>query len=124
MNLNQITIPSINVPRAVEFYQLLGLQVIVDSSPRYVRFVCPDGGSSFSIQHTEELPQGNGVHIYFECENLDEKVEQLKQAGIPFLSGPEDQRWLWREAHLKDPDNNHLILYWAGKNRLNPPWRV
>ncbi|MEM7368861.1 MAG: VOC family protein [Bacteroidota bacterium] len=124
MNLNQITIPSQDLERSISFYETLGLQLIVDSRPRYARFMCPDGGSSFSLQYTEHLAQGDGVHIYFECQDLDSKVAHLQQQGIDFLSGPEDQRWLWREAHLTDPDNNHLILYWAGENRLNPPWRI
>ena len=64
MNLNQITIPSINVEKAVEFYKILGLKLIVDSIPRYVRFECPDGDASFSIHHVEELPKGNGITIY------------------------------------------------------------
>ncbi|MEM7380928.1 MAG: VOC family protein, partial [Bacteroidota bacterium] len=37
---------------------------------------------------------------------------------------PRDQSWLWREARLKDPDGNTLILYHAGENRKNPPWRI
>ena len=28
------------------------------------------------------------------------------------------------EVRLKDPVNNQLILYFAGENRLNPPWRI
>jgi hypothetical protein len=35
-----------------------------------------------------------------------------------------DQTWLWREARLKDPDGNQLILYSAGKNRKDPPWKI
>ena len=30
----------------------------------------------------------------------------------------------FNEARLKDLDNNQLIIYHAGKNRLNPPWRI
>lgn len=37
---------------------------------------------------------------------------------------PNDKRWLWREAHLKDIDQTQLILYHAGENRLNPPWKL
>jgi len=43
---------------------------------------------------------------------------------VVFDSAPTDQRWLWREARLGDPDGNRLCLYWAGKNRVDPPWRV
>ena len=34
------------------------------------------------------------------------------------------QRWLWKEASLNDPDGNKIIIYEAGKNRKNPPWRI
>jgi len=47
MNLNQITIPSIDLEKAVVFYKKLGLQLIVDALPKYVRFECPDGESTF-----------------------------------------------------------------------------
>ena len=124
MNLNQITIPSQNLEKSVEFYQKLGLQLIVDSIPRYARFVCPDGNSTFSVHHVDELPKGDGITIYFECEDLDTTVRDLKKKEISFIHDPVDQAWLWREAKLKDPDGNSIILYYAGKNRVNPPWRL
>lgn len=124
MNLNQITIPSLDVEKATSFYKVLGLKLIVNALPRYVRFECPDGDTTFSIHKVNSLPKENGITIYFEDENLDELVSNLKQKGITFISDPEDKTWLWREAHLKDPDGNHIILYHAGKNRKNPPWRI
>ncbi|MCT4628872.1 VOC family protein [Winogradskyella sp.] len=124
MNLNQITIPSLDVISATEFYKKLGLQLIVDALPRYVRFECPNGESTFSIHKVEKFPKGDGITIYFENEDLDKIVSQLKQKGISFTSEPDDKPWLWREAHLNDLDGNHIILYSAGENRKNPPWRV
>lgn len=124
MNLNQITIPSLDLEKSIPFYQILGLKLIVKSLPHYARFECPDGNSTFSIQHVEQLPSGNGIHIYFECANLDAYVAELINKGIVFDEMPNDKPWLWREAHLKDLDNNHLIFYFAGENRLNPPWRL
>ena len=124
MNLNQITIPSVNLEKAIHFYETLGLKLIVHSNTHYARFVCPDGTSTFSIQLVDELPSGNGIHIYFECDNLDVYVNELKAKGIEFIEEPNDKPWLWREAHLHDLDRNHLILYYAGENRLNPPWRL
>ena len=124
MNLNQITIPSHNVTRAVVFYTKLGLRLIVDSSPRYVRFECPDGDSTFSIHHVERPISSDGVVVYFECENLDDDVSQLSEIGVEFDCDPTDQRWNWREAHLRDPDGNRLILFRAGKDRKHPPWRI
>ena len=124
MNLNQVTIPALDLEKAVAFYQTLGLDLIVDALPNYVRFICPDGNSTFSIHKVEELPQNSRTSIYFECDDLDEKVASLKDKGIVFDELPNDKSWLWREARLKDTANNQLILYYARENRINPPWKI
>ncbi len=123
MNLNQVTIPSENVGRSAKFYELLGLKMIVDALPRYARFECPDGDSTFSIHHEEGFSAGGAI-VYFECHDLDDRVADLQAKGVMFDHGPVDQEWLWREASLKDPDGHRVILYWAGANRLYPPWRI
>lgn len=123
MRLNQITIPSLDVPRSIEFYKKLGLKLIVHTYDAYARFELPEGESTFSIHQVDELPKGNGIIIYFEIENLDEYVQQLVSKGIA-VEQPQDQSWLWRESKLKDPDGNCIILFYAGKNRKNPPWRL
>lgn len=124
MNLNQVTVPSLDLTRSIPFYEKLGLKLIVEALPHYARFECPDGAATFSIHQTNELPKGAGIYVYFECEQLDEYVAALKERGIEFDLEPTNQRWLWREARLKDVDGNQLILYHAGENRLNPPWRI
>lgn len=124
MNLNQITVPSLDLTKSIPFYEKLGLKLIVKSIPHYARFECPDGSSTFSIHHVEKLPSGDGVYVYFECEDLDEKVNNLVTKGIVFDEMPTDKNWLWREARLKDFDGNQLILFYGGDNRLNPPWRI
>ena len=55
MNLNQVTIPSIDVVRAMNFYKKLGLKLIVHTHDAYVRFECPDGDSTFSIHQESEI---------------------------------------------------------------------
>lgn len=124
MNLNQITIPSINVEKATQFYKTLGFHLIVEAFPRYVRFECPDGESTFSIHLVDKITKGNGIIIYFEVANVEEKVSEFKAKGIIFEGAIEDQPWLWKEVKLKDPDGNQIIIFHAGKNRKNPPWRV
>ena len=124
MNLNQITVPSLDLTKSIPFYKKLGLKLIVEALPHYARFECPNGNSTLSIHQTKKLPQGDGIYVYFECENLDEQVEQLKRNGIQFDLEPTDQNWLWREARLKDVDGNQLILFYGGVNRLNPPCRI
>ena len=124
MDLNQVTLDSADVPRAAVFYQRLGLTVIVDSAPRYVRLVCPNGTTTLSIHHHDGPIASSGITLYFECDRLDERVAELRAAGLVFTTEPTDQTWLWREAALLDPDGRRLILYHAGKNRIDPPWRV
>ncbi len=122
MRLNQVTVATADVERAIAFYSGLGLRLIV-RSPHYARFVCPDGGSSFSV-HLDESPVSGSTMVYFECDDLDERCASLEASGYAFDSDPADQRWLWREARLRDPDGNPICLYRAGENRLSPPWRV
>lgn len=124
MNLNQVTVPSIDVTKSIDFYQTLGLNLIVKALPHYARFECPAGAATFSVHQVDALPQGEGTYVYFECEELDQVVDKLLQQGIVFDEPASDRSWLWREARLRDPDGNKIILYYAGTNRKNPPWRV
>jgi predicted enzyme related to lactoylglutathione lyase/GNAT superfamily N-acetyltransferase len=124
MNLNQVSIPSTDVERSATFYRQLGLVQIVANHPQYARFECTSGNSTLSLMHVDEMSRAAGFVIYFECENLDAKVEALRQQGIDFQSLPEDKPWLWREAHLTDPDGNAVCLFHAGTNRRYPPWRL
>jgi len=130
MNLNQVTVEVSDIRRSRDFYQRLGLELIV-SADHYARFLCPAApgqcvagqGATFSI-HLSDVVRPNGTGVYFECDDLDARVERLKAAGFVFDNDPVDQRWLWREAWLRDPDGNRLCLYFAGENRVDPPWRV
>ena len=123
MRLNQVTVCSTDVFASIDFYTKLGLRLIVDSAPRYVRFECPDGDATLSVHYTEN-PIASETVIYFECADLDQRVERLKQLGLQFESEPTDQTWLWRESYLRDPSGNRICLFYAGENRQNPPWRI
>ncbi|WP_276133724.1 VOC family protein [Polluticoccus soli] len=125
MNLNQVTVPVLDVEASIRFYTLLGLHLIVHSQRHYARFECPDGDATFSVHRVDSLPPAeNGIWIYFETERLDALVAKLITNGIAIDEMPNDKPWLWREARLKDPNGNQLILYYAGDNRKDPPWRI
>lgn len=124
MNLNQITVPVLDVEKSIVFYQTLGLTLIVKALPDYARFVCEEGNATFSLHRVDRLPAGDGVWIYFETEHVDKKVASFQARGIAFESLSQDQPWLWREARLIDLDRNQIIIYHAGDNRLNPPWKI
>ena len=121
--LNQVTLTGTDYQRSVEFYRKLGLRQIVDNPPDYARFETA-GGGTFSIQIDPEEKISATTAVYFECDDLDERVEQLARSGIPFEHGPRNQPWMWREARLRDPDGNIIFLYKAGEARRFPPWRV
>ena len=122
MRLNQVTLFVTDIPRSKAFYQQLGLELIVDS-PEYARFVCPDSDATFSIYIADRVTTGSAT-VYFECDDLDTTVADLQAKGLEFSMLPTDQPWLWREAYIHDPDGHKICLYYAGENRLNPPWRV
>lgn len=129
MNLNQVTIPSLDVTKSIAFYKELGLNLIVHTHDAYARFECPDGESTFSIHQVKEMPKGDGVIVYFEVQDVDKEVSRLRALRLHgddtyFTLQPTDQTWLWREARLNDPDGNSIIIYHAGDNRKNPPWRI
>jgi predicted enzyme related to lactoylglutathione lyase len=124
MNLNQVTIYTNKTRETTEFYQELGLKLIVDSLPRYARLECPDGNSTLSVHLAEKIQNFTNIVLYFECEDLVAKVEDLKNRGVQFEQEPTDKEWLWRESYLKDPSENKICLFYAGENRKNPPWRV
>jgi catechol 2,3-dioxygenase-like lactoylglutathione lyase family enzyme len=123
MNLNQVTLPATDIPRSVAFYSAMGFRQIVEDS-HYARFLCPDGDATFSVHKTDAEGVNFGVVVYFETKNLDEKVQELKQLGFVFIQEPRDETWLWREARLLDPAGNIICLYFAGENRIHPPWRI
>ena len=95
---------------AIPFYEKLGLNLIVKALPHYARFECPDGESTFSLHQVDQINPNNDIWVYFEVDQLDQKVAELINLGIQFDEMPEDKSWLWREARLKDPDGNQLIL--------------
>ena len=124
MNLNQVTLPATDFDRTVAFYRSMGFTLIVHSPPRYARFECPEGESTFSLHSVPNAVGSAGVVVYFECRDLDDRVEHLLAAGFEFTQLPTSERWLWREARLTDPSGNVICLFWAGENRKKPPWRV
>jgi len=79
-----------------------------------------------SIEHTDR-EFAPAAHIGFEFdapETLDAFVARLAACGYAIAEGPIDRSWLWREARLIDPDGHASLFFYAGANKLNPPWRA
>ncbi|MEA1070996.1 bifunctional hydroxymethylpyrimidine kinase/phosphomethylpyrimidine kinase [Sphingomonas sp. LY160] len=123
LRLNQVTVTGKDYAKSVDFYKRLGLKQIVDSPENlYARFEA--GAATFSVQCDPEAEIGETVAVYFECDDLDERVERLARSGLAFEHGPRGQPWMWREARLRDPSGNTIFLYKAGEARRFPPWRM
>ena len=118
-----MTVGSTNLVRSESFYRTLGLKIIVKDE-HYLRFECPDGGSTFSVDLVDDVSEAEQVTVYFESDEIDAVHEGLRRAGIKFEHPPTDMPWLWREARLRDPDGHRLCIFRAGENRKNPPWRL
>jgi hydroxymethylpyrimidine/phosphomethylpyrimidine kinase len=122
--LNQVTVTGTEYARSVDFYRRLGLRQIVDSPDTgYARFETA-GGVTLSVQIDPDEKILATTAIYLECDDLDQRVEQLARSGIAFEHGPRNQPWMWREARLRDPDGNIIFFYKAGEARRFPPWRM
>jgi catechol 2,3-dioxygenase-like lactoylglutathione lyase family enzyme len=126
MRFNHITLIVSDLERSKAFYSALGLVQLVDTQPRYARFTFPHGDATLSLEVTGETPARPSVHLFFECERLDETVAALKSKGLAFYQDPTDMFYQWREARLRDPDGHDLRLYRENLPgcRLDPPWRI
>lgn len=81
--------------------------MLIVKSPHYARFECPEGGATFSI-HLAKALLGESAVVYFENEDLDNKVRSLEAQGIEFemqarsalaLGGGMFKRSFWKFDH-------------------------
>ena len=128
LRLNQVTLGAFDFAASVSFYQRLGLKLIVDSAPRYVRFEFPESEdgtppATLSLHEVSDdwAAPADYTLIYFE---VDDVAGFLADAKCEPLSPPEIKPYLWEEADIVDPSGNRIRLFKAGKNRRFPPWRV
>ncbi len=126
MLLNHVMVAVTDMDRSVAFYEGLGFELIVrgshDDTDGYARFVLP-GGATLSL-HVDEVQDRRTTVVGLDCEgDLDGVIARWQAAGYDVV-GPYEQPWLWREAYLSDPDHNPILLFDAGENRLDPPWKL
>ena len=83
MKLNQVTLPSTDIPASVAFYLAMGFELVV-SEPHYARFKATVGDNTFSVHAVDSIAEASKTIVYFECESLDRQVANL-QAGRPAI---------------------------------------
>ena len=126
MLVNHVMVAVTDMDRSVAFYEGLGFELIVrgsdDGTDTYARFVLP-GDATLSL-HVDDTQDRRTTVIGLDCEgDLDGVIARWQAAGYAVV-GPYDQPWLWREAYLSDPDHKPSLLFDAGVNRLDPPWKL
>ena len=116
--------PAIDLEQTIHFYEHIGLQLIVKTD-QYLRFYNPIDFQTLSFELVSSVT--NQTTIYFEFETLDELesyVKKLNMNGVSAVNQPILEPWLWFETSITDPNGNKIKLYYAGENRLNPPWKI
>jgi catechol 2,3-dioxygenase-like lactoylglutathione lyase family enzyme len=94
VRLNQVTVGSTDLDVSEDFYTKLGLTLIVKNE-HYLRFECPTGDSTFSVDFIDHVPDSEQVTLYFESDDLDGAYGRLCLLGIEFEQPPTDQPWRW-----------------------------
>jgi catechol 2,3-dioxygenase-like lactoylglutathione lyase family enzyme len=124
MRLSHVTLFVADIPRSRAFYDALGFELIVDA-PHYCRFATR-GDATLSIERREPpIAPAAQIGIEFDsAASLDAEIAKLKAEGVAVAEGPVDRTWLWRDARIIDPDGHELMYFFAGANKLDPPWRV
>jgi catechol 2,3-dioxygenase-like lactoylglutathione lyase family enzyme len=125
MRLTHVTLPVRDLARSRAFYERFDLTLIV-ATDQYCRFKLDDESTlSIALHHGAHAAPGLEIGIEFDsAEALDARVEELKRRGFSFATETTDQSWLWRDARLHDPDGHECLLFFAGANKLDPPWKV
>lgn len=128
LRLNQVTLGATDMAASILFYKRLGLTLIVDSAPRYVRFEFPDPPGagepatlSLHAVDTDWRAPGDWPLIYFEVDDIPAYIAGAK---LTPLAAPEMKPYAWEEADILDPAGNRIRLYTAGHARRFPDWRI
>ncbi len=98
-----------DVGRAVRFYRdQLGLEQVYEQEDR-VALRC--GPTKLLLHPTEKPEPGHwNVELYFQVEDVDDCVSQLRAQGVGVLLEPTDEPWGERNAGLLDPDGYPIYL--------------
>ena len=113
--LNLVVIRSIDIERAAEFYNLLGLTVTRHahgSGP--IHYAAEGNGAVFEIYPASpKSAPTTGTRIGFAVAALDALVEMLEKSGATIVTPPANSEW-GRRAVVKDLDGHTVELVEAG----------
>jgi lactoylglutathione lyase len=98
-----------DLPRAVAFYQeRLGFDERYRFGDGFA--VVGLGPCSLGLTAVGELEPAGRASLWLYCDDVDEAVDALREAGTEVIREPEDMEWGERMATVLDPDGNELYL--------------
>lgn len=110
-----LSLPVSDQDRARDFYvDVLGFELLRDAEMqpgmRWVQ-VAPRGSATTITLVTwfETMPAGSNRGLVLESDDLDADVERLRERGLVFPEGIQQQPW-GRFVTFSDPDGNGLVL--------------
>lgn len=114
-DVHVVSVPVSDQQRAREFYvEKLGFDLVRDDDSvpgiHWVQ-VAPQGGSTSLTLVTwfESMPAGSVQGLVLVCDDLKRTYERLLAEGVEVERELAEQPW-GREAVIRDPDGNRLVL--------------
>jgi predicted enzyme related to lactoylglutathione lyase len=110
-----VSVPVSDQDRAKNFYtQTLGLTLLRDDDSvpgiRWVQVAPADGGTALTlVTWFDTMPPGSLRGLVLASDDLDRDYQRLQALGAEFEQPPAQQPWA-KEAVLRDPDGNQLVL--------------
>ncbi len=112
-----VSVPVADPEQAKAFYvDKLGFELIRDDASTGLHWVqvrpSPASPSLTLVNWFASMPAGSLRGLVLRVDDLDATYDRLASAGVEFQSPPQDRPWA-REAVLRDPDGNELVLQQA-----------
>jgi catechol 2,3-dioxygenase-like lactoylglutathione lyase family enzyme len=118
MAVNAVTVVSVPVSdqdRAKNFYtNVLGFQLLRDDDSvpgiRWLQVAPLTGDTTLTlVTWFDTMPAGSMRGLVLATSDLDADYQRLRELGVDFAQPPTQQPWA-KEAVLRDPDGNELVL--------------
>lgn len=109
MNIAFISYPTINLDKAVEFYQkVIGIEPLFHRND-WAEFKIKE--QRFALQKVEKAQKGkNNAMIYFMSKTIEQDIKRLKSFGAKVLGSIEIKSY-GKFAKFQDPEGNIFGLY-------------
>lgn len=112
-----VSVPVSDPEQAKAFYvDKLGFELLRDDASTGLHWVevrpGPASASLTLVNWFDSMPAGSLRGLVLRVDDLDATYDRLASGGLEFQSPPQDRPWA-REAVLRDPDGNELVLQQA-----------